>query len=472
MFASALLFLLLGQAPVPASFETLFQRGLEALASGQLEAAEAAFREAEQLEPQNPGVHHQLGEVLVRRARLGEGLGHFRKAIQLAPQEPQFYFRLAVLQAQLGRSHDAYQTLNELLRVRPDYPETFFLLGRVAEEQGDHALAERHLRQYLQLQPEDPKGIGELGVVLLAQDKYPEAERLLKQALARDPTSGVAHYNLGLLYSRQGQHEPARRHLEAATRLLPGNAAAHYQLGNVLARLDEIEEAEESFRRALELAPDDLESRYALGTLLRRLGRSEEAAQVLAEHERLSAAALEERQRVRRVSAYHLDVQRLLGEDRLEAADKKLDEILLLDPQNDLAYYRRAQILFLRQNFERARDTVQAAIKQKDFEPAYHLLQGMCWERLGQDEKAALAYERVVSLADYADAYWALSRIELRRGNIAQAVIHLRRAVALEPENPDLRVALAEALEKAGDPAESQQQRNEAEQLRRRSPEP
>jgi len=33
-------------------------------------------------------------------------------------------------------------------------------------------------------------------------------------------------------------------------------------------------------------------------------------------------------------------------------------------------------------------------------------------------------------------------------------------------------VALAEALEKAGDPVESQQQRSEAERLRRRSPDP
>jgi hypothetical protein len=41
--------------------------------------------------------------------------------------------------------------------------------------------------------------------------------------------------------------------------------------------------------------------------------------------------------------------------------------------------------------------------------------------------------------------------------------------VALEPENPDWRVTLAEALERVGNYTESKKQRAEAELLRRRS---
>ncbi len=444
MVATLLLSALLFQV-APASYGAVFQRGLLALEAGDLEQAQAAFQQARELQPASAAVYHNLGEVFSRQGHQGEAIANFRTAIQLAPREPQSYLRLASLESQLKRFHDAEQTLNQLLRLRPRYADAHLLLGRVARERDDRALAEKHLRQYVRLRPRDPKGLGELGLVLLRDEKSKEGETLLKRALAIDPSLGIVHYNLGLLYSLRGDNQLGKPHLEAAIRLLPANAEAQYRLGVVLVRLGELEPAEKSFRKTLELSPEHLESLYALGNLLGRRGRSQEAAEILAQHEQRSAALLEQRQRDRRVSAYHMDAKRFLEEDRLEAAQEKLDEILRLNPQDDLAYYRRAQILFLRREYERALETVQVAIAKKDFEPSYHLLAAMCWERLGQDEKAARAYERVLGLAEYADAYLGLGRIELRMGKRQRAIAHLRRAAALEPQNAAIRQALSEA---------------------------
>ncbi|MGH9787324.1 MAG: tetratricopeptide repeat protein, partial [Candidatus Acidiferrales bacterium] len=116
-----LLAFLLGQASAPpaAAFQQAFERGLEALSQGQLEAAETAFQEAAGLQPGSAAVHYQLGEVSVRRGRPGEAIARFRRAIELQPTEPQPYLRLAVLQAQLQRFHDAQETVSSLLRARP-----------------------------------------------------------------------------------------------------------------------------------------------------------------------------------------------------------------------------------------------------------------------------------------------------------------------------------------------------------------
>ncbi len=446
MIAGLLLsFLLLFQV-APVSYPVLLQRGLRALEAGHLEEAEAAFQQARELQPTRAAAYYNLGEVFSRRGQSGEAIANFRKAIQLAPQEPLSYLRLAALEAQLQRFHEAEQTLKRLLELRPGYADAYLLLGHIARERDEHALAEKYLRRYVRLRPRDPKGLGELGSVLLREEKFKEGEALLKRALALDPSLGIAQYNLGLLYNLRGDLQKGRPHLEAAVKLLPANANAQYQLGVMLVRIGELESAEKAFRKALELSPEHLESLYALGTLLGQLGRSEEAAEVLAEHERRNAAALEQRQRDRRVSAYHMDAKRFLEEDRVDSADEKLAEILRLDPKNDLAYYRQSQVLFLRQEYERALEKVKVAIEKKNFEPAYHLLEAMCLERLGHDEKAAQAYERVIQLADYAEAYLALGRIELRQGKRAEAITHLRRAAALEPKDPDVRQALREAL--------------------------
>jgi Flp pilus assembly protein TadD len=237
----------------------------------------------------------------------------------------------------------------------------------------------------------------------------------------------------------------------------------------VLARLDNLAEAERNFRKALDLDPNYVEAHYALGTLLRQTGRAEEASRVMAEYDRLSSAALKNRERIRRVSAFFWEAKDLLEHDQLEEAEAKLHEILELEPQNDLARYRLGQIFYLRHEYERALEAARVALGWKEFEPAYYMLEAMCLERLGRDEEAATAYERLVSLVDYADAYLAIGRLELRRGNTSKAVAELRRAVALESRNPELHLALAEALEKAGNHAESRKQRTQAEALRGKS---
>jgi len=75
----------------------------------------------------------------------------------------------------------------------------------------------------------------------------------------------------------------------------------------------------------------------------------------------------------------------------------------------------------------------------------------------------------VLRLAEYADAHVALAGIAGRRGNLAQAVEHMKSAVALEPRNPDLRTALAEVLAQAGDLAGSRRERARARALRNAS---
>jgi Flp pilus assembly protein TadD len=456
--------LILGPQAAQASpdFRTLVERGLEAIAAGQLDAAEAAFQEARRLQPENAAVYFQLGEIFSRRREYRKAIAHFRQAITLNPRQTEFYYGLALLQAQLQRFAEAQQVLKELRHIQEDDATSYLLAARIAQEQRDYAHAEDLLRRYVQLRPADPEGLWQLGATLIAQHKPEEAESLLKQALDKNPNSAGAHFNLGVLFSRQRDYAQARAHLEVATRLQPQNAEAYYLLGTALARLDDLANAEGAFRQALALDPKKEDAYYALGSLLQRTGRAEEASQVLAQARRVGVATQEEHQRSRRLSLLHHSVKELLEQDRLEEAEKKLGEIVQEDPRNDLAYYRQAQILYLRRDYAEALAKVQTALGIKDFDPAYPMLEGMCLERLGRDAEATQAYERVVALADYADAHLTLGRIEFRQGNKAQGLSHLRRAVDLEPENAEFRLILAEALDQTGEHAEAQKQRAEA----------
>ena len=111
------LWLALAQATPPATsaFQASYGRGMQALAKGELDAAEAAFRGAQRLRPRNALVYFQLAEIHAQRRQFREAIVNLRQAVVLDPREVQFHFRLAVLYAQLERFHDAQQTLKALL---------------------------------------------------------------------------------------------------------------------------------------------------------------------------------------------------------------------------------------------------------------------------------------------------------------------------------------------------------------------
>lgn len=339
------------------------------------------------------------------------------------------------------------------------------MLARIAIEDNNNAEAERHLRHYLELRPGDPRGLAELGSVLLASGRGAEGVALLEQALEAAPELGVAHLNLGAYYAQQGEFQAARRHLEPAAALLPDDSKVQFQWGNLLFQLGETREAEAALRRALALNPALAQAHYALAGLWRRQGRAEEADRALRAYQRLSEEALAASQRKRQLAALHGALHRLLEQDRLEEAVAKAEEILGVDSKDDLAHYRLAQIAYLRHEEDAALAAVRDALRLKDFEPAYRLLEAMCLARLGRLGESETAYRKVVELSDYAEAHAALGELALARGDVVAGVKSWRRAVELEPENPEFRLGLADALEQAGEWAESERQRAEARAL-------
>ncbi|NCF81720.1 MAG: tetratricopeptide repeat protein, partial [Proteobacteria bacterium] len=60
-------------------------RGLEKHQAGDLQSAEAGYREALDLEPDHSDAHYLLGSLLGQTGRLDEALEHLRQAARLDP---------------------------------------------------------------------------------------------------------------------------------------------------------------------------------------------------------------------------------------------------------------------------------------------------------------------------------------------------------------------------------------------------
>jgi len=193
----------------------------------------------------------------------------------------------------------------------------------------------------------------------------------------------------------------AIRHLTQSVRENPGNDAAHYLLGTIYLGRQELELAEEHLRKAVELRGPTrpaarAEALNSLGVLLIQRGKHTEAVEALRE------AAEEVLNREPWLALGNLGWAYIeLGQ--LDDAIAVLKRSLFDQPMFCVGLYRLGQAHYLKGEHEEAEKRLRSAVAVpevgcSEMQEAHQLL-GMCYLRMGKDDKARSSLERCRDLA-------------------------------------------------------------------------
>jgi tetratricopeptide (TPR) repeat protein len=149
---------------------------------------------------------------------------------------------------------------------------------------------------------------------------------------------------------------------------------------------------------ATKTAKNEPEPYYLLATAYRRLNQTEQADAALASFNALKKSEAGRRAREMRGKAdYEEGVNLLSNSDRLDHAYAALSKALEELPDFDPAYYRMAQVSYLKGDLPQALTSIRHAIKLNPFEPEYYFVLARCLQ--DNDSKAALeAIDTAVSL--------------------------------------------------------------------------
>lgn len=174
----------LALAYAPRFTEAWVNRGLVELGRGNLDQAHARFAKARSLNPDLPTPHHGLGLVLERRGKVDAAEKHYRAALKVDPGFVASRWNLARLLYARGAFHEAHGEFARLVALEP---------GAVEGHEG-------------------------LVACLLKLDRDVEAEGALARARAAfgDDAPGL-RLLVGRVLLRQGAHEEAERVLAAVT---------------------------------------------------------------------------------------------------------------------------------------------------------------------------------------------------------------------------------------------------------------
>jgi tetratricopeptide (TPR) repeat protein len=276
-----------------------------------------------------------------------------------------------------------------------------------AQQRGDLPTAIRDYEKLLRLKPKMAEARVNLGAALADSGRFDDAIAQYRRALPDIADKSAVQLNIALAYYKQGDLTVASREFGELHQHQPQNVQIAILLGDSDVRLERGSEAVEMLAPMEAANAGNPDFEYVLGTALIQAGKRREGAQKLSE--------LAER------------------------------------TQNPDAYLLAGSTFLDLNDFERARNNLEAALRLKPGLPHIYTLTGMARDDVG-DQAAAETALREALRQDQNDfnANLYLGSILYKRRAMDEAKPYLDRALALNPSSSMARYEVAIWNSKSG----------------------
>lgn len=165
--------------------------------------------------PKSARMHQLMAHELAKHGHPAEAIENFRVAIKIDPQLPGLHYELAeMLNSSSEGKAEAEREYQTALALNPFDEASECRLGDIAVQKNDLKEAYQRYARAVELRPDDADANLGLGKVLMSMGLLDKAEQPLQRAVKLDPTSAVVHFRLSTLYRQTGRSADAQRELE------------------------------------------------------------------------------------------------------------------------------------------------------------------------------------------------------------------------------------------------------------------
>ncbi len=342
-------------------------------------------------------------------------------------------------------------------------------------QHSDAAEAQRHAGNLAAAEKEYTavlaEGYGKLGKVYSAEKKYQQAIAALESATLYRPDSQEVLIDLAIAYFDAEQYEKALEPLAKALSANPQSAGAHHMLGKSYFMLGDFAKSTAELQAALKITPNDYDIAYTLGLAYLKQHQFTPAQQI---YDRM-LRQFGDRPQLRIIFGRAYRETGFLGE-----AISEFKRAVTLDLHFPRAHYYLGLTYLLKDGASRLPDAAQEfkielASHPDEFFANYYLgivyLMDREW-----DAAISLLRKAVVIQPANPDPYFHLAQAYQATERYAEAIEALRKSIALSPSlsHNDYQVAtahfrLGQSLLKAGQSEEAQKELRISAELKSKS---
>jgi len=241
---------------LPPALATRFSEGVTALSAGQLDLAEAAFRDVLRDGGDRAFVRHNLGIVLQQRGRHADALVQFRAASRLDPAFGPSHLLAGTSLLAMGQARAAVAELGLAAKLMPREPAVHLQRADACERLNDAICLADEYRTLVELSPANSEYAYRLGKAYLRLSQWAH-ERI--QAI--DPHAARLSQALGREYLEQGRADLAERAFKDAIGADDTLADVHLALARIYLADGRLDEAARAVARTLALVPGSKDAR-------------------------------------------------------------------------------------------------------------------------------------------------------------------------------------------------------------------
>ena len=210
------------------------------------------------------------GMALGKQFKLDASDEQFDKALKLDPSNPQAHVGKAMVAINRLQSSNVsvLKQRDQMLKMAENEcrtalqndqysPDAHYYLGQSLKEQGrlDEAAAE--FKEAIKSDDKFSEAYAALGTTKLAQGATGEASAAFKQALEINSGNSTAHYGLGRVYLAQGQTDAAYKEFNTALYQNQNSAPTHLAMGELYNAQGNTNAAVKEFQKSISIKPEN-----------------------------------------------------------------------------------------------------------------------------------------------------------------------------------------------------------------------
>ena len=254
--------------------EQKMERAIGLHQQGNLDAADALYREVLRAVPGHAGALHLAGVIAHQRGRHREAVDLIESALAGGASTAAIYTNCGVAYRALGELDNAASKIAWAIALDPEFAEAHFNYALVMLDQGLKQQAAEHLEIVRTLRRNEPKTYFYLAHLRLEEDRPETAASLLRECLQLHPGFADAQYLLARALLALGDTRGALQWLDAYLKQEPESAPAAYLVAKTGFELCHESAALAQFDQALRKWPEP-DDRCALHAERARLGQIE-----------------------------------------------------------------------------------------------------------------------------------------------------------------------------------------------------
>lgn len=417
--------------------------------SGDLDAADAAYREA-MLKISNPApLQMKIGYNLLQQGQSDEALQTFQ---QVGNGPTALAGQALALTATMTTANqaEAERLISRALAAAPADPDVLVAAGLVNIRGGNLDAALKALTQASQQPSPDYRAFAYLSAVQLADKQGEAALQSAGKAVALAPCSGLARESLGTADFYAGDLREAQAEAQAALKLAPTSPTAHVLAANVAVAQGDLSEGMREAELALSLDPRQASAWQLIGMISLTQNNLKRA-------EKAFAQALELQPKL--VTAQTGQGMVMARQGRLGRALKAQEGAVSLDPDQAAAHNNLGSVYLQKGRLAEAKAEFGRAL---ELQPDWGLVHAnLALAHLEGNEFAQAVHEGelAVKLGDRsARTYTTLGRVYLEQNRVNKAWAALRQALENDSDYALARLHLAEVYFRLGRSQDAQRE--------------